>query len=655
MKNPRKHEFSLRFLFILLLLGINLIGCARVADVVPPYIVSVSPAGLATSVALNTVIQATFSEAMDPSTIDSSPMTVASPEGAVTGTVSYESAGRTAVFAPDSSLAYYTTYTATISANVKDAAGNPMGAPYQWSFLTAAIATPGGLYATGTTMQVTLTWEAVTNASSYNLYWSNAPGVTKTTGTRIPAVSSPYTHSGLVNGRTYYYVICAVDLAGRESADSGQAAATPEALGILDTSFNGTGIVFHNGAGGSNGDERANSIAIDSSGRILVAGRGRNTAGNYDMVIWRYDPGGTLDPSLGGDGIVTDNGAAGGTGEDSGMAMALDASGRILVAGRSTNAAGNWDMVVWRYNADGTLDSSFDGDGIAVSQDVGGKVGGYDDAWAITTDSSDRILVAGFSENTSNNKDAVIWRFNADGSPDPSWDGDGVLLANNLAGGNGDEFWDSIKVDAAGRILVAGASFNGADKDMVAGRVNANATPDTAFAGTSLVINGNAAGGNGEDAANAITTDASGRILICGYSLNADGNFDLVIWRYNANGTLDTGFDGDGKAIYNNAAGGNGDDRGYSLISDLAGKILVAGSSTRALFDEDMVIWRYNPDGTLDAGFGNNGVVVHHGAALGNSTDVAHALICDSYGRILVTGSSLNAIANDDMVIWRYK
>lgn len=70
------------------------------------------------------------------------------------------------------------------------------------------------------TKQLTLAWDAVASATSYNLYWSTVPGVTPANGTKISGVSSPYTHTGLAAGTTYYYVVTAVDSTSESSASS---------------------------------------------------------------------------------------------------------------------------------------------------------------------------------------------------------------------------------------------------------------------------------------------------------------------------------------------------------------------------------------------------------------------------------------------------
>lgn len=89
-------------------------------------------------------------------------------------------------------------------------------------------AAPTGINATGGDTQVTLSWAAVTGASSYNVYWSTTSGVTTATGMRIAGVSSPYVQTGLGAGTTYFYIVTAVNGAG-ESGPSVQASASTSA------------------------------------------------------------------------------------------------------------------------------------------------------------------------------------------------------------------------------------------------------------------------------------------------------------------------------------------------------------------------------------------------------------------------------------------
>ncbi len=86
---------------------------------------------------------------------------------------------------------------------------------------------PTGVTATPGNGQITLAWTAVPSATSYNIYWSTATGVTPTNGTKITSATNPYVHLPLAVGITYYYVVTAVNSAG-ESATSTQASAVPQ-------------------------------------------------------------------------------------------------------------------------------------------------------------------------------------------------------------------------------------------------------------------------------------------------------------------------------------------------------------------------------------------------------------------------------------------
>lgn len=90
-----------------------------------------------------------------------------------------------------------------------------------------APAAPTGLSATAGNSQVVLSWNTISEATSYNLYWSTTSGVSKTNGTKINGATSQYTHSSLTNGTTYYYVVTAVNSNAEESSESSQASATP--------------------------------------------------------------------------------------------------------------------------------------------------------------------------------------------------------------------------------------------------------------------------------------------------------------------------------------------------------------------------------------------------------------------------------------------
>jgi parallel beta-helix repeat protein len=107
-------------------------------DTTPPTVTTVSPEDSAPDVAIDTVVTATFSEAMDSSTITTDSFTLAG--SAVSGTVTYDSDTYTATFTPDANLEYNHEYTATLSTAITDKAGNPLAEEYSWRFTTESVA-----------------------------------------------------------------------------------------------------------------------------------------------------------------------------------------------------------------------------------------------------------------------------------------------------------------------------------------------------------------------------------------------------------------------------------------------------------------------------------------------------------------------------------
>src|SRR5215831_5905580 len=123
--------------------------------------------------------------------------------------------------------------------------------------------------------------------------------------------------------------------------------------GELDTTFGNKGIVITD----DGLLDSANAIAIQTDGKILVAGASIGTLGS-DFALVRYDTHGQLDPSFGvGGKVITDFG-----GDEVANSVAIQADGRIVVVGTRTRA-GSSDFAMARYNADGSLDGTLDIDG----------------------------------------------------------------------------------------------------------------------------------------------------------------------------------------------------------------------------------------------------------------------------------------------------
>jgi len=114
-----------------------------ISDTTPPTVSSTSPTSGATGVAITTTVSATFSEALNASTVTTASFTLKAGTTPVSGSVSYNSSTHAATFTPGANLANSTTYTATLSTAITDAAGNPLAAEYSWSFTTVSAVIPG--------------------------------------------------------------------------------------------------------------------------------------------------------------------------------------------------------------------------------------------------------------------------------------------------------------------------------------------------------------------------------------------------------------------------------------------------------------------------------------------------------------------------------
>ncbi|MFC1534683.1 delta-60 repeat domain-containing protein, partial [Thermodesulfobacteriota bacterium] len=182
-------------------------------------------------------------------------------------------------------------------------------------------------------------------------------------------------------------------------------------IGTLDPAFDGDGKVITDV---NSNTEAGNDVAVQSDGRIVVVG---STSG--DFLTIRYNSDGSPDPSFGVSGVtgtvVTDLGVGY---NDYARAVAIQPDGKIVVAGYVDNTPGLYDFAVARYNSDGTLDISF-------SQDAGYNRNDY--ATDVAIDASGRIVVAGYIDNAGWFQ-VVLMRFDSTGSPDTTFGTSGIVV-----------------------------------------------------------------------------------------------------------------------------------------------------------------------------------------------------------------------------------
>ena len=391
--------------------------------------------------------------------------------------------------------------------------------------------------------------------------------------------------------------------------------------GSLDESFGVGGIVTTNIA-----NDFARGVVTQSDGKIVVAGH-TLIGSDSDFMVVRFNTNGSLDTSFGTGGKVTTDI---GSDDDEANSVALQSDGKIVVVGY-TGIGSDADFAIIRYNTNGSLDTSFDSDGILTT---GIGTGTDDYAYSIALQSDGQIVVAGYTYNVSNSDFAVV-RYNSNGLLDTSF-GTGGKVTTPI--GSGDDVASSVVLQSDGKIVAAGYTHNGRDEDFAVVRYNSNGSLDTSFDSDGILTTGI---GSTNDAANGVVIQSDSKIVVAGPSSNGRDD-DFAVVRYNANGSLDTSFGTSGKVTTNIT-----DDYAVSLVLQTDGKIVVAGTVYIGS-NLDFAVVRYNTNGSLDTSFGIGGNVTTN---IGSGRDEAISVVLQSDGKIVVAGHSNNGPESDFAVV----
>jgi uncharacterized delta-60 repeat protein len=404
---------------------------------------------------------------------------------------------------------------------------------------------------------------------------------------------------------------------------------TPMA-GQLDPSFGTSGLVTTRFPNPSN--DQGQSTAIDSLGRIVVAGTTNNGV-TSEVAITRYTMAGTLDTSFGGTGIVIIDSAF----STAANGLAIDSLDRIVVGGYTQDAT-NSDFLVVRFTSVGTLDSSFDNNG-KQTIDFGSS---QDSASGVAIDSLGRIIIGGTTRNGTNN-DFAVCRLTADGALDSSFDGDGK---QTIDFGSPSDIANTVAVDSLDRVIVAGYTNNGLNDDFAVARLTTDGTLDSSF---NAVGKQTIAFSTSDDRANSVAIDSQDRIVVAGYymytPLNSGTKEDFAVARLTTNGSLDINFNTDGKQTINFDYSL---DEANSVAIDSLGRIIVAGRSPTST-GTDFAVARLLHTGALDASFDTDGKQTVHFNNYANATST----VTDSLDRIVVAGSASTKVSNNDFAIAR--
>lgn len=307
--------------------------------------------------------------------------------------------------------------------------------------------------------------------------------------------------------------------------------------GSLDTGFGSGGKVTLAVAPGS-GRDNAFQVSIDNDGRVVIAGFADmgTGAGGRNFLLARYNSNGSHDASFGNGGTVITRVAPGDNRDQVDTnGLTIDDEDRLVVAGWADMGpgAGRGNFALARYDPDGSLDTSFDGDGIVTTAMAPGD--NIDVVSGIAIDEDGKIAVSGVADSGGFVFDWALARYNPDGSLDASFDADGKLTAN-VGPGNTDDDLEDIVIQPTGRIVVGGSvspTAIGVDSDLAVARYNPDGSLDSSFGSGGIVIT-NTADGNGADEIYEVALKGDSKVVVSGECDQATTGRDVCLARYKA-------------------------------------------------------------------------------------------------------------------------
>jgi uncharacterized delta-60 repeat protein len=358
---------------------------------------------------------------------------------------------------------------------------------------------------------------------------------------------------------------------------------TPEPPGTLDEDFGQGGYVITD----VNDNDSASDAALQPDGKLVVVGKTyipvSGGISHTEFAVLRYNADGSLDPSFGGDGIVTTIFELDYDNKDAiAQAVALQPDGKILVVG-NTMLDGLIQWAIVRYNPDGSLDKSFSADG-RVTLSIP-NTNWYVSATDVVLLPDNKFLVSG-NLDTDTSSDFSLVRYNPDGTLDTSFGGGDGIVTTNI---QGMDFTTGMEVQADGKIVLAGKNWN----YPVLVRYLPDGSLDPDFGTNGIVVNESIPA-----YVSSLAIQPDGNMLIAGTA-----NEDILVMRYTTDGLLDTTFNGQG--YLKQDIDGFAYDVASTILLLPDASILVAGTT-----HGDVFLMCLTPDGSLDLRLAGDGIII---------------------------------------------
>ena len=431
--------------------------------------------------------------------------------------------------------------------------------------------------------------------------------------------------------------------------------------GSLDTTFGNHGIASLPAQPFANGN--VHDLALQTDGKIVVGGTGGTSGTSPDFAVVRFNSDGTPDTSFGSGGAVQ----TAFRGIDEGDAMSVQSDGKILLGGssyRPPNGAG-YDLAMARYNSDGSLDTTF-GNGGQVLDTFGSDVSMI---FNMLVEPNGKIVAAGQADGV-----AALFRFNSDGTLDTTFGNGGVALSlQNTTGVDVGE-GRALVEQSDGKYVMASDQFTlerfvGETPPITSGISDVNVSENSPA--TVIALPNDFQGGSvaASQLSYSITSDSDPALfastnidpqtgnLTLVYAVNQIGTAQLTVRATDpdgayveasfqvtlsvgqtlAPGSLDPTF-GNGGVVATSFGGQ------YPMVTQIVqqadGKLVAVGLEPSVGF----AAARYNTDGSLDTSFGNSGTVTI------GSTHTAFHVALQADGKILLSGD-LNTFPDETEVV----
>ena len=287
--------------------------------------------------------------------------------------------------------------------------------------------------------------------------------------------------------------------------------------GSIDTTYatNGRSLTAPFGT-----DDRISSATLDADGRLVGAGYSLSNA--YHTLVGRSAASGALDPSF-ANGVQPVNPVPT-TFNDFGTGVVVDSFPSIYVSVQRSDRID--ELSVMRLNADGSRATWWgNGQGIATASTPGGGIA-QPTAMSLTAQPGG-IYVAG---NVAGTTDTWITRIVGSGSPDFSFGNSGGVITLPKVGTGGDSI-SAVAVQADGKVLIAGWTYDGTQRDFLVMRLLANGSLDTSFGNGGIVVT-DIGGSQRMDGAAAIAVAPDGKIIVGGWATGSDGQKQFALARY---------------------------------------------------------------------------------------------------------------------------